>query len=146
MDIPRGAFATAGDLTATWREWEIGIHLSVPLPIIDRRLEPRAEARGRVLLATANVDRTKADVRTEVGEIGERLAAALEAVQAMKDVPEIIDREIGLLDKALRAGAIEMPAWSQQARRLEEVGQLFDEAVLALRRARAAWIRFEGAR
>jgi hypothetical protein len=115
----------------------------VPLPIFDRRREARAEARGRILVATANLARVRANVGAEVGEISERLTAAVEAAKATADVPEIIEREIGLLEKALRAGAIEMTAWSQQARRLEEVGQVYDDTVFAVRRARAAWTRFQ---
>jgi hypothetical protein len=62
-------------------------------------------------------------------------------MEAAADIPPILDREVQLLDKALRAGGIEFAAWAQQAHRLVEVGRSYDDAVLALQRARAAWAR-----
>ena len=142
-DIPVGAFTTDPNLRASWTEWDFGFRLSVPLPVFDRRLEARADARSRVLEAEASLGVVRADVRAEVASVHAQLVAAAEAVQGATDVPAIVERQIQLLDKALRSGAIDFAAWSQQARRLEEVDRSFDEAVLALRRARAAWARIE---
>jgi cobalt-zinc-cadmium efflux system outer membrane protein len=140
-DIPERAFATMPTLTGEWREWEIGAQLSLPLPLFDRNRVARAGAHADVLLAEAKLARIRADVRGGYAEASARLTAAIDAANAAADIPAVIDREVQLLDKGLRAGGIELDAWAQQARRLIEVGRSYDEAILVLRRARAAWAR-----
>jgi len=139
--VPAGAFASDPDLDAAWSDWEVSFQLSLPLPLFDRNRRARADARARVLDAEAALALARADVRAEIELARAQLAAAIEAVEAAADVPQIVEREIDLLDKALRAGALDLADWSQQARRLEEVGGVYDQAVLSLRRARAAWAR-----
>ena len=141
-DIPAGAFASMPALTGAWNEWEIAVSLSVPLPVFDRNRVARASADADVLGAEARLAGVRADARRGIAEAQARLAAAVDAVNAASDVPTIIDRELQLLDKALRAGGIELGAFALQAHRLVEVGRVYDDAVLALRRARAAWTRY----
>jgi hypothetical protein len=81
------------------------------------------------------------DVRAEIATAQGQLSGALAAIDAAADIPPILDREVQLLDRALRAGGIELSSWAQQAHRLVEIGRTYDAAVLALRRARAAWAR-----
>ncbi|HEU0036131.1 MAG TPA: TolC family protein [Kofleriaceae bacterium] len=140
-DIPAGSFAAQPDLTGAWTEWELGFQLAIPLPVFDRNRLARATARGDVRIREARLAQVKAEVRLEYATARDRLLAALDAVKAAADIPPILDREVSLLDKALRASAIELEAWAQQARRLVEAGQTYDEAVLAVHRARAAWLR-----
>ena len=141
-DIPAGAFASMPSLTGAWNEWEIAVSLSVPLPVFDRNRVARASSDADVLAAQARLATAQADARRNIGEARARLAAAIDAVNAATDVPAIIDRELQLLDKALRAGGIELGAFALQAHRLVEVGRVYDDAVLSLRRARAAWARY----
>lgn len=140
-DIPAGTFATMPTLAGVWKEWEVNVQLSVPLPVFDRNVAARANANADVLVAEAKLARIRADVRSGYSEARARLAAALDAANGAADIPTVIDREVALLDKGLRAGGIELDAWAQQARRLIEVGRTYDEAIFGLRRARAAWAR-----
>ena len=52
-----------------------------------------------------------------------------------------IGREYDLLDKAFRAGALDVNARAQSAKRLVEAGARLDAALRDLRVARARWIR-----
>ncbi len=140
-DIPAGAFATQPALTGQWSEWEIAVSLSVPLPLFDRNRVARATTTADVLDAEARLTLVRADVASSLQEARARLVAAIDAVNAAADVPQIIERESVLLDKALRAGGIELAAFAQLAQRLVEVGRVYDDAVLSLRRARATWAR-----
>lgn len=140
-DIPSGAFASAPTLTGSWSEWEVALSLSVPLPIIDRNRVARAATNADALVADARLTRMRADVRRNIIEAQARLAAAIAAVNAAVEIPQIIERESQLLDKALRAGGIELASFAQQAHRLVEVGRVYDDTVLIVRRARAAWAR-----
>lgn len=141
-DIPRGAFASMPSLVGAWSEWELSVQLSLPLPLIERNRVGRAAARAELLAAEARLARVRADVRASVAEVRARLAAAADAARAAADVPPILERELQLLDKALGAGGLDLATWAQQAHRIAEVGRTYDEALLALRRARAAWARF----
>jgi outer membrane protein, heavy metal efflux system len=145
-DIPGGTFAAAPGLAGRWSEWELGLALSVPLPIVDRNRWARVAADADVRSAQARLAAVRMDVRAEIAAAKARLAAAISAIDAAADIPPILDREVELLDRALRAGGIELAAWAQQAHRLVEVGRSYDEAVLALRRARAAWARLAAPR
>jgi outer membrane protein TolC len=140
-DVPGGTFASIPSLAGAWSEWEIAVQLSVPLPLIDRNRVARAGAHAEVIAAEARLARVRADVRASIAEAQARLAAAIDAVDAAAELPQIIERELQLLDKALRSGGLDLATWAQQAHRLAEVGRTYDEAILALRRARAAWAR-----
>jgi len=140
-DIPGGTFAAAPGLGGTWSEWELGLELSVPLPLVDRNRAARVAASADVRSWQARLAEVRMDVRAEIAAAQARLSAAISAMDAAADIPPILDREVQLLDKALRAGGIEFSTWAQQAHRLVEVGRTYDEAVLVLRRARAAWAR-----
>jgi len=140
-DIPVGTFAGAPALGGAWSEWELGVQLSVPLPFVDRNRNARAAASADVRSMQAHLAAVRMDVRAEIAVAQARLSAAISAMDAAADIPPILDREVQLLDKALRAGGIEFSSWAQQAHRLVEVGRSYDAAVLALRRARAAWAR-----
>jgi outer membrane protein TolC len=140
-DIPGGTFVAAPSLGGTWSEWELGLQLSVPLPVVDRNRSARAAATADVRSAQARLAEVRLDVHAEIAAAQIGLAAAISAMDAAADIPPILDRELQLLDKALRAGGIEFAAWAQQAHRLAEVARIYDQAVLALRRAQAAWAR-----
>lgn len=140
-DIPTGTFAAAPGLSGAWSEWELGLQLSVPLPLVERNRAARVAAGAEVRSWQLRLAALRMDVRAEIATAQARLSAAISAMDAAADIPPILDREVQLLDKALRAGGIEWAAWAQQAHRLVEVGRSYDDAVLALRRARAAWAR-----
>jgi len=140
-DIPGGAFAAAPGLRGTWSEWALGLQLSVPLPLVDRNRAARVAADVDVRSLQSRLAALRMDVRAEIATAQSRLSGAIAAMDAAADIPSILDREVQLLDKALRAGGIEFSSWAQQAHRLAEVGRSYDEVVLALRRARAAWAR-----
>jgi len=140
-DLPGGTFAAAPGLAGRWSEWGLGLALSVPLPVVDRNRWARVAADADVRTAQARLAAVRMDVRAEIAAAQARLSAAISAIDTAADIPPILDREVELLDRALRAGGIELAAWAQQAHRLVEVGRSYDEAVLALRRARAAWAR-----
>ncbi len=140
-DIPAGSFATEPSLSGQWSDWDISVSISVPLPLFNRNRVARATTTADVLEAEALLTRVRADAATRLQEARARLVAAIDAVNTAADVPLIIDRESVLLDKALRAGGVELAAFAQQAHRLVEVGRVYDDAVLSLRRARAAWTR-----
>jgi cobalt-zinc-cadmium efflux system outer membrane protein len=140
-DIPGGAFTALPSLTGAWSEWELSIQLSLPLPLFHRNRIARAEASAQVVAAEAKLAQVRADVRTSVAEARARLTSAVEAADAAAEIPQIIEREFQLLDKALQAGSLDLGSWAQQARRLGEAGNAYDDAVLALRLARAAWAR-----
>lgn len=140
-DIPAGALPGAPTITGSWREWEVALSLSVPLPFIDRNRAARAAANADVVAAEAALTRVRADVRRNLVEVQARLAAAIDAANAAAEIPQIVERESQLLDRALRAGSIDLTSFAQQAHRLVEVGRMYDDTVLALRRARAAWVR-----
>jgi cobalt-zinc-cadmium efflux system outer membrane protein len=144
QDIPAGSFdgvAGSGDLSARWIDWELMFSLAVPLPVFDRQVEARAESSAQATRAGARLRVVRAEVRAELDEAWASLDAAAGAHSALQDVPEIIEREFKLLEKALRAGAMDAVIRAQSLRRLEEAGQDHDRAVLDLRAARAAWIR-----
>ncbi len=144
QEIPPGSFqgiAGASDLSARWSDWELMFSVAVPLPLFDRQLEARAESSAKATRAEARLRVVRAEVRGELEDAWASLVAAAAAYAALRDVPEIIDREFALLEKALRAGAMDAVSRAQSLRRLEEAAADRDRSVLDLRAARAAWIR-----
>jgi hypothetical protein len=69
------------------------------------------------------------------------LQEAAAAYAEVAKMPSIIDRESGLLEHAVRAGALDAVARAQDLRRVLDSGRRYDAAVLALRVVRAKWIR-----
>ncbi len=142
-DIPVGSFKgpSASGLSALSAENEITFTLSVPLPLFERKQPERARARGRILLADAQLRKAQADVRQQLGEVWAGLQGASKAYSELAKTREIIDRELDLLDKAFRAGALDTVARALAIRRLQDAASRYDAAVLDLRIARAQWAR-----
>lgn len=140
-DIPEGSFAGDGTLGAAWQDWEIGVRVSVPLPLFDRRHESRTRARAQVSDVVADAAVVRADVLAELKTAAAELRGAVEVWKALAATGETIDREYDLLDKAFRAGALDVDARAQSAKRLVDAGARLDAALRDLRVARARWIR-----
>jgi len=143
-DIPAGSLTgapIANQLTANWTDTELGFSLSLPLPLFDRKQTERAQATGRILAAEAAVRSVRADVRQQLAASWAELQATTDALRELSSTPEIVDREFGLLDKAMQAGALDAVARAFAIRRLQEAAIRFDTAVRDLRVARAHWAR-----
>jgi outer membrane protein TolC len=146
-DIPAGSFRgpAGGGLSASWTDDEIGLRLEAPLGLFDRRDAERARASGRVLLAEAEQLRARADVRQELEQARAALAAAQEALEAVVRTPDIVARELELLERSFRAGALDAVARAVALRTLQDAGARYDAEVRELRVARAHWERWAGA-
>jgi hypothetical protein len=143
-DIPAGSFTGvpfAGSLTTAWSDRELIFNVSVPLPVFDRQQEPRARATGRVLAAEARLRISQADVRSELEAASVSVQGAARAAQAVAGTPDLIARDAGFVEQAVRAGAFDAVTRSLALRRLEDAGRRVDTAVREYRAARAAWIR-----
>ena len=143
-DIPAGSFSgtpLAAPLTANWVDRDLTFSLSLPLPLFDRQLEPRARATGRLLTAEARLRTARAGVRTELESTWNAYDAAARTLQAVADTPTIIERDAGFVEQAVRAGAFDAMTRYVALRRLEETGRRVDTAVRDYRAARAAWVR-----
>lgn len=140
-DIPSGSFTTNDALAASWKDWEVGVRLSVPLPLFDRRREIRTRARVQVSDLAAVAAVVRADVRAELKDSAAELRGAIETWKVLADTAATLEREYDLLDKAFRAGALDVTARAQSARRLLEAGTRLDTALRDLRVARAHWVR-----
>ena len=90
---------------------------------------------------TAVVVTIRADVTAELERAAADLRAAIDIWQTMATTTDTIDREYDLLDKAFRAGALDVGARAQFGRRLVEASQRLDAALRDLRVARAQWAR-----
>ena len=144
-EIPTGAFTGDPVLNAKWRDTELGVRVTLPFPLVDRRKEQRTRSSLRLGNAEAHLRTVRADVWGERKGAWEALAAAAEAYQAVAGTAEIVDRDYDLLGKALRAGALDVVVRAQSLRRLEEAGVRLDRALRDLRVARARWARQAGA-
>jgi cobalt-zinc-cadmium efflux system outer membrane protein len=113
----------------------------VPLPVFDRQQLAKVEATARIAEAEARFSTTTATVGAELEGAWARIAAAREAYAALAGAPAIIEREFELLERAVRAGALDAVAQAQAIRRLLDAGARYDAAVLELRLARASWVR-----
>lgn len=142
-DIPPGSFvgAAGGGLSANWTDSELGVNLSVPLPLFERRQEERAQSWSRLLSAQARVDVVRASARAELQTAWAEMQAAGQQTALLAKTAEIIDRDYGLLEKAMRAGALDAVARALSVRRLVETQRRADLAVHDLRVARARWTR-----
>ena len=143
-EIPTGSFSGtpfAGTLRANWPDRDLVFNVSLPIPLFDRQVEPRARATGRLLTAEARARTARADVRTELESAWAAFDAATRALQAVADTPTLIDRDAGFVEQAVRAGAFDAVTRSLALRRLDDAGRRVDTAVRDLRAARAAWLR-----
>ncbi|HXE79943.1 MAG TPA: TolC family protein [Vicinamibacterales bacterium] len=146
-EIPRGRFsgaALAGGLAANWLDSDLAFSVTVPLPLFNRQLEPRARATARILAAEATLRRVRADVTAELSSAWEALVAAARAVQSVSGTAAILDRDVKFVEQAVRAGQFNAITRVITLRRLEEAGRRLDLAVRDLRVARAAWARASG--
>ena len=141
--IPLGGFLgpSAGSLSAAWSDSDIGFTLSFPIPILDRQTAPRTRADSRKWTAMARLESIRAHVRAELEGSAATYRAAAAALAALAQTPTIVDRDFELLDKAVRAGALDAVSRAQSLRRLEDAGRRYDTAVFEVRAARARWIR-----
>ena len=147
-DIPPGRFTGvpfAGGLTANWTDSDLVFNVTVPLPLFNPQLEPRARATGRMLAAEAALRRVRADVSAELRSAWDRFVAAARAVQNVAATPAILNRDAGFIEQAVRAGQFDATTRVIALRRLEDAGRRLDVAVRDLRAARAAWVRVSGA-
>jgi outer membrane protein, heavy metal efflux system len=143
-EIPRGAFSgapLASGLTAKWPDSELVFNVTVPLPLFNRQLEPGARATGRTLIAEATLQRVRADVRAELRSAWDALMTAARALQSVSATPAILNRNVDLVEQAVRAGFFDATTRVIALRRLEEAGRRLDVAVRDFRVARAAWVR-----
>lgn len=132
---------SAGGLSAAWTDSDIGFTLTVPIPIFDRQTQPRMRASGRKWNAEARLESIRANVRAELETYTTTYRAAAAALAALAQTAAIVDRDFDLLDKAVRAGALDAVSRALSLRRLEEAGRRYDTAVYDVRVARARWIR-----
>jgi cobalt-zinc-cadmium efflux system outer membrane protein len=144
--IPSSAFSGGPPgLSASWNERELGFLLSFDLPILDRRTGPRAVAAGRIGLAEARLAQVRGDVAAEVQGAAADLAAAAAAARAFEGAPEAVERDLGLLDRAVMAGSLDAVARAQAVRRLADSAARADRAAHALAVAVARWRRLASA-
>ena len=59
----------------------------------------------------------------------------------MATTPDLIERDAGFVEQAVRAGAFDAVTRSLTLRRLEEAGRRLDTAIRDYRIARATWLR-----
>jgi hypothetical protein len=143
-DIPTGSFSGtpfADSLTANWADRDLVFTVSLPVPLFDRELEPRARAAGRRLTAEARLRTARANVRMELEATWGVWESTARALRAVADMPAVIERDLGFIEQAVRAGAFDAATRSVMLRRLEDAGRRVDAAVRDFRVARASWIR-----
>lgn len=142
-DIPDGSFMgpSAAGLSALWTDTEVAFSLGLPIPVFDLKQPERAQASSRIMSSEARLAAVRADVREELTAAWTQLAAAAEAYQRVATTPKIIDREFELLDKAMRAGALDAVSRAFAVRRLQEAALRHDSVVRDLRVSHARWTR-----
>lgn len=143
--IPAGAFASAPgaepSARASWSEWQLGVRLELPLPLVDRNRERCAQAQARVLATSAQLAIARADARAELMIRRAELSAATQAYRELANTAAVLERSYGLLEQAARAGALDAVARAQALQRLSDAGRRLDSAVRDLRVARARFAR-----
>lgn len=143
-DIPVGSFSGApfaSSLTTNWADRDLVFSVSLPIPLFDRQLQPRAQATSRLLAAEARLRTTRADVGTELESTWLAYEAAARVLRAVADTPTVIERDAGFVEQAVRAGAFDALTRTVNLRRLEDAGRRVDTAVRDYRAATAAWLR-----
>jgi cobalt-zinc-cadmium efflux system outer membrane protein len=143
-DLPPGAFASAPGLSASWTDQELSFGLSFPLPLFERQREPRARAFARIQSAQAALRVAWGGARARLATSWTGFRTAADALRELSGTPAILNREFDLIERAVRAGALDALARAQALRRLSEAGQRYDDAVFDLRAARARWLRWTG--
>ncbi len=144
-EIPAAAFTGAPPgLRARWTDRELVATLSLPLPLFDRRREQRLRARAHTWRADARLATSRADVLVELTQALVDLRSSAEAYRVVSSSETALDRDYRLVDRALRAGAIDTVTRTQTIRRLVEAGARLDAAARDLRVARARWVRRAG--
>ena len=121
-------------------EWQLGLTLSVPVPLFDGNREPRVRVLSLSYAASARVDTLRADVRSELEQAWIVYGAAVEALEAVAPSAAIVDRDFVLLEQAVRAGTMDAVTRALALRRLEDAGRRLD---LAVREVRVAQARLE---
>lgn len=66
---------------------------------------------------------------------------AIDVLQTLAPSREILERELQLVEVAVKAGTLDVVARAATLRRLMKVGRRLDEAMRAYRVARARWTR-----
>ena len=146
--IPPGSFRgpAASGMSAAWNDSDLGFTLTLPIPVLDRQTQPRTRAEARRWSAMARIESVRADVRSELETYAQTLGAATQTLAALAQTPTIIDRDFDLLQRAVRAGALDSVSRAQSVRRLEEAGRRYDAAIFDTRAGRARWVRRTGGR
>lgn len=142
-DIPEGSFSgpAARGLSASWPDSEVAFTVGLPLPVFDLKQPERAQATARILSAEAGLAALRADLRQQVEASWSTWMAMTQAYGRLARTPEIIEREFDLLDKAVRAGAVDAVSRALALRRLQEAALRFDTVLHDLRVAHARWMR-----
>lgn len=141
--IEPGAFRgpSADGLSASWTDREITLSISAPIPMFDRQTAGRARTRGRIALAEAHERVTRANVSAEIAAAEAALRTAVDVLRVVTAAREIFDREVQLVELAVKAGALNTVERGATLRRLTEAGQRVDAAQRAYRIAQARWVR-----
>lgn len=142
-DIPEGSFAGPGasGLSAVWPDAEVAFTVGLPLPLFDLKQPERAQATARIVSAEARLAVLRADLREQLETAWVSWMAMTQSYGRLARTPEIIDREFDLLDKALRAGALDAVSRALALRRLQDAALRVDNARHDLRVAFARWMR-----
>lgn len=141
--IAAGAFRGPGaaGLTASWTDQEVTVSLAAPIPVADRQTAGRARNRGRLAVAEAQVQVMRADVAAAVAASEADLLTAAEVLRKLAASREILERELQLVEVAIKAGTLDAVTRATTLRRLLDVGRRLDEAQRAYRVAHAHWLR-----
>jgi outer membrane efflux protein len=94
-----------------------------------------------MLVAEATLRRVRAEASAELRSAWERLVTAARALQSVLGTSAILNRDVDLVEQAVRAGFFDSTTRVIALQRLEEAGRRLDIAVRDLRVARAAWAR-----
>jgi cobalt-zinc-cadmium efflux system outer membrane protein len=144
-NVPLGAFRGPvpgrTGLAAAWDDRDVSLGFELPVPLFNQRQAERARATSRILSAEAVARIAEADVRRDVEVAYLRLDGAARVFGELAKTPEIVNRELELLDKAVRSGALDVIARAVAIRRLQEAGARYEDATRELRVARARWRR-----
>lgn len=142
-DIPAGAFSgpSAAGLSALWREYEFGVSVGVPLPLFDRGREQRSRAHADIQLAEADRTTIRADVSSEAEQAAIEYRGAIEVHRKLATTSRLVERDLGLIERAMTTGTLDAVSRAVVLRRLELATVQLDAAVRDLRIARARWIR-----
>lgn len=142
-EIPTGSFSGAAlpGLGAAWTDRQATLTLSVPIPSFDRQTAGRVQAGARIANAEAHARVVRAQVGAELATALIAYRAAADSYAALAPTAEVLERDLALLDKSMKAGAIDAVTRAVALRRLAEIGARSDAALRELRVRRAQLIR-----